>query len=98
MLKRLKNHSLDLEDEDLFNIITIHITQNPLNEPRLLILSENLYDQKKKKGPDSALATSVIRSVKRSRTSKKTSNSSNNSNSQKGRTSSYRRAVGNRAK
>ena len=47
MLERLSDHSLDLEDIDLFNIIS-NITTNPLNELRLLILSENFKPGKKK--------------------------------------------------
>jgi len=98
MLKRLNEHSLDLEDIDLFNIITKYITKDPLNELRLLILSEN-FKPKKKKGQDNALATSVTRSVKRertSRTSKKSSNSNSNSKKiRRARRSSYSNALTN---
>ncbi len=87
MLERLRDHSLDLEDIDLFNI-----TKNALNEPRLLILSENFKPEKKKSKVNS-LANNVTRSVKRERTSKKSSNSSSSKKTRRARRRSYSNAV-----
>ena len=91
MLTRLNDHRLDLEDIDLFNIITKYITQNPLNEPRLLILSENFKPEKK--SHVNSLATSVTLSVKRERTSKKSSNSSSSKKNRRARRRSYSNAI-----
>jgi len=91
MLERLRDHSLDLEDIDLFNIIS-NITKNALNEPRLLILSENFKPEKKKSHVNS-LANNVTRSVKRERTSKKSSNSSSSKKKGRARRRSYSNAV-----